>query len=131
VKRKKEYRRGLPELQAKVRAINAQLIETEIVGGDTILVSPVTERITRPTLTGEGRKGARPAVRRPSSQSLADAIDAMQFMVTGITRKTLRGLMTGLQHRIYSTNQASYELPCLARNSLIRRVPGRNGRTLA
>ncbi len=54
----------------------------------------------------------------------------MQFMVTGITNKTLRGLMTGLQHRIYSINQASYDLSCLARNGLIRRVPDRNGRTL-
>jgi hypothetical protein len=32
VKRKKEYQLGLPELQAKARAINARLIETEIAG---------------------------------------------------------------------------------------------------
>jgi hypothetical protein len=38
--------------------------------------------------------------------------------------------MTGLQHRIYSMNQASFNLSCLARNGLTRRVPDRNSRTL-
>ena len=54
----------------------------------------------------------------------------MLFTVTGITNKTLRGLMTGLLHRPYSMNQASYDLSRLARNGLIRRVPGRNRYTL-
>ncbi len=34
--------------------------------------------------------------------------------------------MTGLLHRPYSINQASYDLTRLARNGLIRRVPNRN-----
>jgi hypothetical protein len=34
--------------------------------------------------------------------------------------------MTGLLHRPYSMNQASYDLSRLARNGLIARVPGRN-----
>src|SRR5579863_7868506 len=42
---------NLPELQDKARAINARLIETETVGQGMVLVSPVIERITRPTLT--------------------------------------------------------------------------------
>ena len=50
--------RNLPELQDKARAINALLLETETAGQDTALVSPVIERITRPTVTGEG--GRRP-----------------------------------------------------------------------
>ena len=54
----------------------------------------------------------------------------MLFTVTGITSKTLRGLMTGLLHRPYSMNQASYDLSRLARNGLITRVPGRNRYTL-
>jgi hypothetical protein len=54
----------------------------------------------------------------------------MLFTVTGITNKTLRGLMTGLLHRPYSMNQASYDLSRLARNGLIARVPGRNRYTL-
>ena len=49
---------NLPELQAKARAINGRLLETETAGQGTALVSPVIERITRPTLTGDG--GRRP-----------------------------------------------------------------------
>jgi hypothetical protein len=121
---------NLPELQAKARAINARLLETETVGQGTALVSPVIERITRPTLTGEGRKA--PALRFGDLrvQALAGALAAMLFTVTGITSKTLRGLMTGLLHRPYSMNQASYDLSRLARNGLIRRIPGRNRYTL-
>jgi hypothetical protein len=55
----------------------------------------------------------------------------MQLIVTGITNQTVRGLMTGLQHHIYSMNQASYDPSCLARNGLIRRVPDGNGRTVS
>src|SRR6516225_9666260 len=121
---------NLPELQAKARAINARLMETETVGQGTALVSPVIERITRPTLTGEGRKA--PALRFGDLrvQALAGAIAAMLFTVTGITNRSLRALMTGLLHRPYSMNQASYDLSRLARNGLIKRVPGRNRYTL-
>jgi hypothetical protein len=116
----------LPELQAKARAINDRLLHTEIAGQGTVLVSPVIERITRPTVTGDGRKA--PALRFGDLrvQALAGATAAMLFTVTGITNKTLRGLMTGLLHRPYSMNQASYDLSRLARNGLISRVPGRN-----
>ena len=121
---------NLPELQAKARAINDRLLHTETVGQGAALVSPVIERITRPTLTGQGRKA--PALRFGDLrvQALAGAIAAMLFTVTGITNQTLRGLMTGLLHRPYSMNQASYDLARLARNGLIRRVPGRNRYTL-
>ena len=121
---------NLPELQAKARAINARLLHTETVGQGTALVSPVIERITRPTLTGEGRKA--PALRFGDLrvQALAGATAAMLFTVTGITNRSLRALMTGLLHRPYSMNQASYDLSRLARNGLITRVPGRNRYTL-
>ena len=121
---------NLPELQAKARAINARLMETETVGQGTALVSPVIERITRPTVTGDGRKA--PALRFGDLrvQALAGAVAAMLFTVTGITNRSLRALMTGLLHRPYSMNQASYDLARLARNGLIARVPGRNRYTL-
>jgi hypothetical protein len=121
---------NLPELQDKARAINARLLHTETVGQGTALVSPVIERITRPTLTGEGRKA--PALRFGDLrvQALAGATAAMLFAVTGITNRSLRALMTGLLHRPYSMNQASYDLARLARNGLITRVPGRNRYTL-
>ena len=121
---------NLPELQAKARAINDRLLHTETAGQGTVLVSPVIERITRPTLTGEGRKA--PALRFGDLrvQALAGALAAMLFTVTGITNRSLRALMTGLLHRPYSMNQASYDLSRLARNGLIRRLPGRNRYTL-
>jgi hypothetical protein len=121
---------NLPELQAKARAINARLLETETVGQGTALVSPVIERITRPTLTQDGRKA--PALRFGDLrvQALAGALAAMLFTVTGITNRSLRALMTGLLHRPYSMNQASYDLSRLARNGLIARVPGSNRYTL-
>ena len=121
---------NLPELQAKARAINGRLLHTEIAGQGTVLVSPVIERITRPTVTGDGRKA--PALRFGDLrvQALAGALAAMLFTVTGITNRSLRALMTGLLHRPYSMNQASYDLSRLARNGLIRRVPGRNRYTL-
>jgi hypothetical protein len=121
---------NLPELQDKARAINARLLETETVGQGTSLVSPVIERITRPTVTDGGRKA--PALRFGDLrvQALAGAVAAMLFTVTGITNKTLRGLMTGLLHRPYSMNQASYDLSRLARNGLIIREPARNRYTI-
>jgi hypothetical protein len=121
---------NLPELQAKARAINDRLLHTETAGQGTVLVSPVIERITRPTVTGDGRKA--PALRFGDLrvQALAGATAAMLFTVTGITNRSLRALMTGLLHRPYSMNQASYDLSRLARNGLIRRVPGRNRYTL-
>ena len=121
---------NLPELQAKARAINVRLMETETAGQGTALVSPVIERITRPTVTGDGRKA--PALRFGDLrvQALAGATAAMLFTVTGITNRSLRALMTGLLHRPYSMNQASYDLSRLARNGLIQRVPCRNRYTL-
>ncbi len=121
---------NLPELQDKARAINDRLLETETAGQDTALVSPVIERITRPTVTGDGRKA--PALRFGDLrvQALAGATAAMLLTVPGITNKTLRGLMTGLLNRPYSMNQASYDLSRLARNGLIARVPDRNRYTL-
>jgi hypothetical protein len=121
---------NLPELQDKARAINARLLQTETVGQGTVLVSPAIERITRPTVTDGGRKA--PALRFGDLrvQALAGAVAAMLFTATGITNKTLRGSMTGLLHRPYSMNQASYDLSRLARNGLITRVPARNRYTL-
>jgi hypothetical protein len=121
---------SLPELQARARAINGRLLETETAGQGTALVSPVIERITRPTLTGDGRKA--PALRFGDLrvQALAGALAAMLFTVTGITSRSLRALLTGLLHRPCSMNQASYDLSRLARNDLIARVPGSNRYTL-
>ncbi len=121
---------NLPQLQDKARAINDRLLDTETVGQGTTLVSPVIERITKPTVTDDAQKA--PALRFGDLrvQALAGAIASMLMAATGITNKTLRGTMTGLLGRPYSMNQASYDLSRLARNQLITRVPDRNRYTL-
>jgi hypothetical protein len=121
---------NLAELRQKARAINDLLLETETVGQGTVLVSPVIERITRPTVTDEGRKA--PALRFGDLrvQALAGAIATMLMTATGITNRHLRVLMTGLLGRPYSANQASYDLARLRANGLIDRVPDRNTYTL-
>jgi hypothetical protein len=46
----------LDELQARARAVNTALLDTERVGQGGVLASPAFERIARPTLTEEGRR---------------------------------------------------------------------------
>ena len=117
----------LDELQARARAINRRLLDTERVGQGCVLASPAFERIARPTLTEDGRKT--PALRFGDLrvQALAGALCTTMLAVTGITNKSLRALMTGLlDGTAYTTNQASYDLTRLRVNGLIIRIPGRN-----
>jgi hypothetical protein len=117
----------LDELQARARAVNRRLLDTERVGQGCVLASPAFERIARPTLTEDGRRA--PALRfgDPRVQALAGALCTTMLAVTGITNKSLRALMTGLLDGIgYTTNQASYDLARLRVNGLITRVPGKN-----
>ena len=117
----------LDELQAKARAVNRRLLDTERVGQGCVLASPAFERIARPTLTQDGRRA--PALRfgDPRVQALAGALCTTMLAVTGITNKSLRALMTGLLDGTdYTTNQASYDLARLRVNGLITRIPGKN-----
>ncbi|TQM04024.1 hypothetical protein [Pseudonocardia kunmingensis] len=120
----------LPELQARARAANRRLLDTERVGQGCVLASPAFERIAHPTRTREGRRA--PALRfgDPRVQALAGALCHTLLAVTGITNKSLRALMTGLlvepNHTNYSISRASYDLTRLRRNGLIERLPGRN-----
>ena len=86
----------LDELQARARAVNTALLDTERVGQGCVLASPAFERIARPTLTEDGRRA--PALRfgDPRVQALAGALCTSVLAVTGITNKSLRALMTGL-----------------------------------
>jgi hypothetical protein len=117
----------LDDLQARARAVNTTLLNTERVGQGCVLASPAFERIAQPTLTEDGRRA--PALRfgDPRVQALAGALCTTLLAVTGITNKSLRALMTGLLGGIgYTINQASYNLARLTRNGLITRVPGKN-----
>ena len=86
----------LDELQAKARAVNARLLDTERVGQGCVLASPAFERIAQPTLTEDGRRA--PALRfgDPRVMALAGALCISLLAVTGFTNRSLRALVTGL-----------------------------------
>src|SRR4051795_7276279 len=117
---------NLPDLQAKARAANRRLLDTERVGQGCVLASPAFERIAHPTTSVDGRRA--PALRfgDPRVQALAGALCTSLLAVTGLTNQRLRALMTGLLGEPYPMNRASYDLTRLRRNGLITRVPGRN-----
>ncbi|MGH3773886.1 MAG: hypothetical protein ACRDRW_21265 [Pseudonocardiaceae bacterium] len=117
---------NLDELQAKARAVNRRLLDTERVGQGCVLASPACERIAHPTTSVDGRRAPAPRFGDPRVQALAGALCHTLHAVTGITNKSLRALMTSLLGGSYSMNQASYDLTRLRRNGLITRVPGRN-----
>jgi hypothetical protein len=121
---------NLDELQAKARAINQRLLDTQRVGQGTVLASPAFARIAQSTVTDEGRRA--PALRfgDPRVQALAGALANMVFAVADITNKSLRAVMTGLLGIPYSLNQASYDLTRLRHNGLIIRVPHHHRYTL-
>jgi hypothetical protein len=116
----------MPELQARARAANRRLLDTERVGQGCVLASPAFERIAHPTTSLDGRRA--PALRfgDPRVQALAGALSVGLLTVTGITNKSLRALMTGLLGEPYPMTRASYDLTRLRRNGLITRVAGRN-----
>jgi hypothetical protein len=117
---------NLEELQARGRAANRRLLDTERVGQGCVLASPAFERIAHPTTAVDGRRA--PALRfgDPRVQALAGALCHALHAVTGINNKSLRALMTGLLGAGYTVNKASYDLTRLRRNGLIVRVPHRN-----
>lgn len=113
-------------LQARARAINTRLLETQRAGQGCVFDSPAFARISQPTLTQDGRRAPGLRFGDPRVMALAGSLASTLCAVTGITNKSLRALMTGLLGTAYTMNQASYDLARLARNGLITRVPHRN-----
>ncbi len=113
-------------LQARARAINTRLLETERAGQGCVFDSPAFARISQPTLTQDGRRAPGLRFGDPRVMALAGALASTLCAVTGITNKSLRALMTGLLGTAYTMNQASYDLARLTRNGLITRIPHRN-----
>jgi hypothetical protein len=116
----------LPELQARARAINARLLDSEKVGQGCVFDSPAFARISQPTLTDDGRRAPGLRFGDPRVMALAGTLANTLCTVTGITNKSLRALMTGLLGTAYSVNQASYDLARLSRNGILTRIPHRN-----
>jgi hypothetical protein len=117
---------NLDELQARARAVNARLLQTERAGQACVLANPVFERIAHPTVDPAGRRATAMRFGDSRVQALAGALCVTLCAVTGITNRSLRALMTGLLGAPYSMAQASYDLARLARNGLITRRPHAN-----
>jgi hypothetical protein len=115
----------LDELQAKARAVNARLLDTERVGQGCVLASPAFERVAQSTLTEDGRRS--PALRfgDPRVMALLGAL-CVGLNALGFTNRSLRAQVSHLLGAAYTVNQASYDLARLRLNGLIQRRPGTN-----
>ncbi len=111
----------LDELQARARAVNARLLQTERAGQACVLANPVFERIAHPSVDADGRRATAMRFGDSRVQALAGALSVTLCAVTGITNRSLRALMTGLLGAPYAMAQASYDLARLRRNGLITR----------
>jgi hypothetical protein len=117
--------RHLDELQAKARAVNARLLDTERVGQGCVLASPAFERVAQSTLTQDGRRS--PALRfgDPRVMALLGAL-CVGLNALGFTNRSLRAQVSQLLGLAYTVNQMSYDLARLRLNGLLQRRPGTN-----
>ena len=115
----------LHELQAKARAVNARLLDTERVGQGCVLASPAFERVAQSTLTEDGRRS--PALRfgDPRVMALLGAL-CVGLNALGFTNRSLRAQVSHLLGVAYTVNQMSYDLARLRLNELIQRRQGTN-----
>jgi hypothetical protein len=99
----------LDDLQAKARAVNARLLDTERVGQGCVLASPAFERVAQSTLTEDGRRS--PALRfgDPRVMALLGAL-CVGLNALGFTNRSLRAQVSHLLGVAYTVNQASYDL---------------------
>ena len=86
----------LDELQARARAVNARLMQTERACQACVLANPVFERIAHPSVDADGRRATAMRFGDSRVQALAGALCVTLCTVTGITNRSLRALMTGL-----------------------------------
>jgi hypothetical protein len=117
--------RHLDELQAKARAVNARLLDTERVGQGCVLASPAFERVAQSTLTEDGRRS--PALRfgDPRVMALLGAL-CVGLNALGFTNRSLRAQVSQLLGVAYTVNQMSYDLARLRLNGLLQRRCGTN-----
>ena len=116
----------LNELQAKARAANARLLDTERVGQGCVLASPAFERVALSSVTTDGRRA--PALRfgDPRVMALVGALCIALNNVVGFTNRSLRAQVSQLLGEAYTRNQMSYDLGRLRLNGVIERVEGSN-----
>ena len=119
----------LDELQAKARAANHRLLDTERAGQGCVLASPAFARVAQPS----GEAGYSTGALRfgdPRVMALAGALCTTLNQVTGFTHRSLRAQVTSLLATPYSASQMSYDLTRLRRKGLIQRLPCTNTYTL-
>ncbi len=117
---------NLDELQAKARAANARLLDTERVGQGCVLASPAFERVALSSVTADGRRA--PALRfgDPRVMALLGALCLSLNAVIGFTNRSLRAQVSRLLGTAYTVNQMSYDLGRLRLNGLIERIQTSN-----
>ena len=115
----------LDELQAKARAVNARLLDTERAGQGCVLASPAFERVAQSSLTEDGRRS--PALRfgDPRVMALLGAL-CVGLNALGFTNRSLRAQVSQLLGVTYTVNQMSYDLARLRLNALLERRPHTN-----
>ncbi len=115
----------LDALQARARAANRRLLDTERAGPGCVLASPAFARVAQPT----GEAGCRTGALRfgdPRVMALAGALCILLNRTVGFTHRSLRAQVTGLLGQTYTTSQMSYDLTRLRRKGLIQRLAGSN-----
>jgi hypothetical protein len=123
-------RRRLPhldELQARARAANRRLLDTERAGPGCVLASPAFARVAQPSTDGQaGYPTGALRFGDPRVMALAGALCLLLTSVVGFTHRSLRAQVTALLGQGYSASQMSYDLTRLRRKGLIRRLPRTN-----
>jgi hypothetical protein len=119
--------RHLDELQAKARAANRRLLDTERAGRGCVLASPAFARVAQPSTDGEaGYPTGALRFGDPRVMALAGALCILLNRVVGFNHRSLRAQVAGLLAAPYSAAQMSYDLTRLRRKGLIRRLPRSN-----
>jgi hypothetical protein len=117
----------LDELQARARAANRRLLDTERAGPGCVLASPAFARVAQPSTDGEaGYPTGALRFGDPRVMALAGALCILLTSVVGFTHRSLRAQVTALLGQAYTASQMSYDLTRLRRKDLIRRLPRTN-----
>jgi len=117
----------LDELQARARAANRRLLDTERAGPGCVLASPAFARVAQPST--DGQAGSPTGALRfgdPRVMALAGALCILLTRTVGFTHRSLRAQVTALLGQAYTASQMSYDLTRLRRKGLIRRLPRTN-----
>jgi hypothetical protein len=117
----------LDQLQARARAANRRLLDTERAGPGCVLASPAFARVAQPSTDGQaGYPTGALRFGDPRVMALAGALCILLTRTVGFTHRSLRAQVTALLGQAYTASQMSYDLTRLRRKGLIRRLPGTN-----